>query len=259
MTNFEFLHKYFYLQYQVTFDQILDLGFALVGYCETDPSMFSNFALTNKILSEGEIIQISEKLSMMNRDPAVYFVKAKRFDPLIKLLEKSGFKKGGEDSWMFYDSNIVGTQFFNDIHKIEDKESLEIFLQTFNACYQKGDPQNPYGDSSSFIPAMRVAWERFGRTDRLEYFLCYKEGRPVSVSMLNSFGGIGYVSGVGSLREIRGEGYGKAATMYAIARSKAKGNKLHCLATEEGHYPNEFYKRIGFTTKFTAPIYVLKK
>jgi len=51
---------------------------------------------------------------------------------------------------------------------------------------------------------------------------------------------------------VRGQGYGKAATLYCIEQSIKNGNFEHCLATEENTYPNEFYKNIGFSTRFTA-------
>lgn len=88
--------------------------------------------------------------------------------------------------------------------------------------------------------------------ERIEYFMVYKGNKPVAVSTLTNYGDIGYISNVGSIREVRGEGFGKAATLFCVKESIKHGNKEHCLATEEGAYPNEFYKRIGFATRFTA-------
>ena len=82
--------------------------------------------------------------------------------------------------------------------------------------------------------------------------MVYKNNKPVAVSTLTNYDEIGYISNVGSLSEVRGEGFGKAATLFCIQESIKHGNREHCLATEEGAYPNEFYKRIGFVTRFTA-------
>ena len=57
---------------------------------------------------------------------------------------------------------------------------------------------------------------------------------------------------------MRGEGYGKLATLYAVLESQRLGNSDHALATEEGTHPNEFYKRLGFETRFTALAYSKK-
>ena len=102
----------------------------------------------------------------------------------------------------------------------------------------------------------RSAWFKFNDTGKIEYFIVYKGSKPVAVSTLTNFAGIGYISNVGSLREVRGEGFGKTASLYCVYISKQNGNSEHALATEEGQYPNEFYKRIGFKTRFTALGYV---
>ena len=91
---------------------------------------------------------------------------------------------------------------------------------------------------------------------KIEYFTVYNDTGPVAVSTLTNFASIGYISNVGSLKEARGKGFGKIASLYCVARSKENGNTEHALATEEGQYPNEFYKRIGFETRFTALGYV---
>jgi len=77
-------------------------------------------------------------------------------------------------------------------------------------------------------------------------------GEPCAVATLTNFDGLGYISNVGSLKKVRGKGFGKIATLYCVAKSIKNNNQEHCLATEEGAYPNEFYKRIGFVTRFTA-------
>lgn len=99
------------------------------------------------------------------------------------------------------------------------------------------------------------SWLKHHQTGRLEYFTAYKEDKPAAVGTLNNFNGIGYISNVGSLREVRGEGFGKLITLYMVDQSKQQGNTEHVLSTEEGHYPNDFYKRIGFQTRFIATGY----
>jgi len=38
MTNFEFLQKYLQLQNGIMYDQLVDLGFASISFCQTDHS-----------------------------------------------------------------------------------------------------------------------------------------------------------------------------------------------------------------------------
>ena len=147
---------------------------------------------------------------------------------------------------------MIDTRYFDSVNKVADKKGLKIFLEVFNQCYQKNDPQNPYGELGDYLKVAEEVWHKHNKNGRIEYFMIYKNNKPVAVSTLTNYDGIGYISNVGSLREVRGEGFGKAATLFCIEESIKHGNKEHCLATEEGAYPNEFYERIGFATKFTA-------
>ena len=255
MTNYQFLQKYLDLQNGVTYSQLTEIGFAKLGYCQDDSSPFWNLALVNNSLSEEQLIKIESYFKSLDRKSTVYFESRANLNPLVNFLEQHGYKKINEDSWMFYEEVMSNETSHASAKEIKTEEDLKTFLRIFDASYQRNDPQNPYGELGDYLKLAERAWHRFGNTDRLEYFLIFKEGEPVAVSTLTSYDGIGYISNVGSLRSVRGQGYGKAATLHCVTESIRKGNKLHCLATEEGTYPNEFYNRIGFKTKFTSPCY----
>ncbi len=255
--NFAFLEKYERLQSGIMFDKLIDLGFGVVSYCKTDSSPFWNHALVNKLVTADQLEKIESSLRSLRRKPTLYFEIKNNLNPLIDFLTAGGYKKNFEDSWMFYNGEAVDSSNFENIKKVISGADLEIFLNTFNSCYQKDDPKNPYGELGDYLKVAKGAWKKHHATGRIEYFIVYKGRKPVGVSTLTNYGGIGYISNVGSLREVRGEGYGKAATLFCVEQSKKRGNNIHCLATEEGTYPNEFYKRVGFATRFTAGGYVL--
>lgn len=258
MSNFDFLQKYQGLQKGIMLDRIMDLGFASVAYCKGDSSSYWNHALVNKKISEEELSKIEETLSSLERTPAFYFESKKELKVLKDFLKEKGYENLFETSWMFWARGELGEGRFKSVKKVEDEESLEVFLDTFDACYQKDDPQNPYGELGDYLEVARKAWFKNSGTNKIEYFVVYKKDKPVAVSTLTNHEDIGYISNVGSLREVRGEGFGKTASLYCVKKSKENGNEVHSLATEEGTYPNEFYKRIGFETKFTAVGFIKK-
>lgn len=255
MTNYEFLKIYQRLQETVMFDGLTDLDFASVGWSNTDKSSFWNLALVNNPLSEAEIKQVEKIFARQERKSTIYFENRKDLENLANTLERANYTKSFEDSWQFWKGGQIDESHFQSVKKVESEEMLKVFLETFDRCYQKGDPQNPYGELGEYLEVAEKVWHKHHLTNRLEYFIAYKDAKPVAVSTLTNFEGIGYISNVGSLREVRGEGFGKLATLYCVAQSIKNGNQEHCLATEEGAYPNEFYKRIGFETRFTAVSY----
>jgi hypothetical protein len=58
------------------------------------------------------------------------------------------------------------------------------------------------------------------------------------------------------MQSVRGEGYGKLATLFCVNEALKNSVSDVFLATEEGTYPNTFYKKIGFKTRFTGIGYV---
>jgi ribosomal protein S18 acetylase RimI-like enzyme len=159
---------------------------------------------------------------------------------------------------MFHSGENIDESRFNIVKKVETDADLEIFLTTFDQCYRKDDPMNPYGELGYWLKVTRIAWQKHHVSNKIAYFIVYKENDPVAVSALTNHKQIGYISNVGSKLSVRGEGFGKLATMYCVAQSKKNGNNTHCLATEEGTNPNSFYKSLGFKTKFTAKLMVRK-
>jgi ribosomal protein S18 acetylase RimI-like enzyme len=157
---------------------------------------------------------------------------------------------------MFYEKSTIDKKHFDTIKRVTNEKILNIFQKTFDNSYQEDDPQNPYGSLGDYLKTSERAWKRHHKTKRVEYFIAYKSNKPASVSTLTNHQQIGYISNVGSLRKVRGEGFGKATSLYAVMQSQKHKNLVHVLATEEGTYPNEFYKRIGFKTRFSALGYV---
>lgn len=256
MTNFEFLQKYQQMQNSIMYDEVEDFGFAQVGYCKGDDSSFWNLALVNKLLSEEELSKIETYLISLKRKPAVYFENRVDLKELISFLESKDYEWDYSDSWLFYTGMPIDQSRFDQVKKVETEKDLDIFTSTFDECYQENDPQNPYGTLGDYLEVARASWKKHHNNDRLEYFVAYKENKPVAVGSLNNYSGIGYISNVGSLREVRGQGYGKLVTLYMVEQSKKRGNFEHVLSTEEGHYPYEFYQKIGFKPRFVAMGYI---
>src|SRR3989338_3888915 len=259
MDNSQFLRDYQELQHTIMFDKLIDLGFSRVGYCEGDKSGFWNQALVNKLLTNGQLDLIEATLKKLDRPSAVYFENRDSLKPLVEFLIKNNYRHYFEDCWLFHPGVEINTDRFGQVKKVSTERELNIFLKTFDACFQKNDPQNPYGELGDYLKVAEKVWHRHQKTNRIEYFTVYSGDEPVGVSTLVNFKQIGYISNVGSLKKVRGQGFGKLATLYCVGLSKKRGNHDHCLATEDGTYPHEFYQRIGFVKKFSAACYLKEK
>ncbi|MEA3357035.1 MAG: hypothetical protein U9Q67_01225 [Patescibacteria group bacterium] len=256
MTNFRILESYQeLLQYAVLLDRILKVGTASVGYYKADNSPYWNFALVNKVIMLKELQRVEAEYKVLDRKTTFYFEDRKELSGLKEFLKENGYRRLYEDSWMFWTKGNIDSRQFESIKEVKTDKDLDVFTRTYDKCYQEDDSQNPYGGfEEPFLRLLKKAWLRYS-TKHLDYFIAYKHGDPVAVSILVNYKGLGYITAVGSIKDVRGEGYGKAVTMYCLQKSNKNGNKIHFLGTEEGKYPNEFYRRIGFATKFKALYY----
>lgn len=256
MTNYQFLQTYFELQKGVAFDELIDLHFSTLCYNKLDPFLFWNNALVNENLSMDQVLEVEQQFKQLKRKSAFYFEDRSDLNSLTQMLQTQGYTQEAEDSLMFHSGIDIEENRFHQVKKVENLQDLDVFIHTFDKCYQEGDPQNPYGTLGEYLLSARSAWERNHESNKLEYFIAYKHDQPVAVSALTNHKNIGYISNVGSLQAVRGEGYGKLATLYCVAQSKKYGHTEHSIATEEGTYPNQFYKKIGFVTRFTSKLMV---
>jgi hypothetical protein len=254
MTNYQLLRTYLELQKGIAFDELFELEFATICFGKLDSSPFWNNALVNHELSDSQLTAIEQKLNSLERNPAIYFENKPELNKLEKFLRSKGYIDAAEDSLMFHSGDRIDETRFGQIKKVETPEDLEIFLQTFDACFQQDDPQNPYGELGEYLLSAKEAWLKHHSSNRIEYFVAYDAEQPVAVSALTNYKNIGYISNVGSLRAVRGKGYGKLATLYCVAQSKMHGHTEHMIATEEGTYPHQFYQQIGFSNRFTAKL-----
>lgn len=255
MSNFELLKTYQRLQHGLYFDEFIDLGFTTLGFAKKDKSSYSNFALIDKMPSQAELKIIENKLLSLDRNPAIYYEDREGLENITSYLIKDGYKKHSEESWMFHDGINIDMSRFDQIRKVTSEKELQIYLDTFDKSYQEDDPQNPYGSVKDFVQPSKNAWLKFQNTNRFECFVAYKNDDPVAVGSLSNFEGLGYILNIGSLKRVRGEGFGKLITQYCAYASKQNKNTYHFLATEQGTYPYEFYQRIGFRKKISSICY----
>ncbi len=253
----KFLETYQQLQYSIMADTLLNLDFAPITLNDTDESAFWNHALLRRTINSTELMALEKAFEKHARTPALY-LDSEIKQSITNLLDSNSYEQEWADSWMFHPGDLNDTEGFEKVRVVKDEDDLQVFLKTFDLCFQKDDPQNPYGELGDYLEVTQKAWRLHNGTGRLEYLTCYTSDEPVAVATLTHFGGIGYISNVGSLLKVRGMGFGKLVSLFAVNRSVGNGNTQHCLTTEKGQYPYDFYQRIGFKPEFTAVGFVKK-
>lgn len=250
-----FIQRFLNILKDYTSDHIINLGFTTITLNDIDKTFYGNWAFVDKKINIKNLSEIEKILNQNNRQSTIYFEDSIKLQKLNEFLNKSGYKSKGQDSFMFYEKPEIEKLNFSKVKLVKTQRDLKVFLNTANQCYFKNDPQGPYGELGDFLKIAEKAWYKLSKKGQIELYLAYKNHIPVATSILSIGNNIGYISLVGSLENVRGQGFGKLITLFSVRRSIELGNEYHCLATEEGNYPNEFYKRIGFKTKFKMNYY----
>jgi ribosomal protein S18 acetylase RimI-like enzyme len=251
MDNSKIIEKFQDLENDTAYSVIEKGDYYTIIYKKDNSASYENCAIVNKVLTPSQLNELESKLKVLHRIPTIYFESNENLMGNRKLLQERGYSQKWRDSWLFYEQKIEQLDDAN-LKIVSTDEEFEMFLHAYKSSYVKDDPQNPYGEVDEYIPNVRQVWEKYGRTNRITYMMALQDEKAVAVSMLTSLDGFGYISAVGSIPEVRGEGYGKAVSLFAVSESQHMGNKYHFLLTEEDTYPYDFYKRIGFIPKFSG-------
>lgn len=228
-------------------------------YSAKDSSHYWNYAYVESRINEDQVRAAEKFFKEKERNTAFYLIDDSNNTDVVNTLERLAYTRRSCDSWLRFENEDIDRRLFEHIVEVSNLEMLDAFIGTFDSCYRADDPQNPYGELGSYLDVAKEAWIENNAGNRVRFFMAMKDKKPVAVASLNSCNGLGYVSNVGSLPEVRGEGYGKAVTLFCINESIKYGNYEHYIATERGTYPYEFYQRLGFKVKFEASYYLKDK
>lgn len=252
MQNSDLIGKYLKLQSGTIFDELKSFNDdkSVLAYSDVDKSVVWNFSFVKYPLPVLEIKTLEREWTKRKRTPSFYFEDKPELGILKNNLERLGYKMAYKDAWMSFEKLLVLNPEYKVV-KVSNEKELKLSLDVCNKCFEKDDPNNPYGEmGDEYLKIISDSWHKHHQTDRIECFIFYKDNEPVAVSQLTNYEGLGYISNVGSLRSVRGQGFGKLATLHAVKRSQELKNKDTFLLTEEDGYPYEFYKRIGFKERF---------
>ena len=224
----------------------------ILCFCKDNSEPWWNYALINRIISNEELNYIESFFKKKSRYTSIYFSDDEANKPIPDFLKGNGYELAAKDSWLFWNKESPADQ--KDIIEIKNNSDFEKWIETFIKSYPKDDPKNPYGEQIQFAEVLKRAWFN-KKTENDKHYLAFKNKQPVATAMLSNFNKMGYISSVGSIPSVRGEGYGKKISLHCVKESIKAGNKHHFLATEKGHYPYEFYQRVGFEPEFIAFLY----
>lgn len=210
-----------------------------------------NFALTLDVNSEKEFIEtwenIKRDMKALGREPTFAIIPTNEYlySNLDNLNKK--FEIVSREVWQIYDDfeNVdnIETNCKMDIHleKVTDYKKFAIeLLESF-----KGDEKDPYEKlDPGYIEAMDNYNSNNSGFEKEFYFV--KSGEQiVGVTASISNDTFYDIHGLAIKKDYRAKGIGKEVLKKQLQICKTN-NKIAFLQTEDGFYPAELYRKIGF-------------
>ncbi|MFH0836716.1 MAG: GNAT family N-acetyltransferase [Candidatus Aenigmatarchaeota archaeon] len=218
--------------------------------------IWSNFALIDTKNADSVVKAVVSFYKRIDRKPVVFITPLSKPKNLDKTLIKNGFRKESEDSLMFYiGSKKIAIPDKLVIKRVINKKDLRVFIKVFQEAYGGKGKDEPYGKLGSGYG--KAFMKRFNKKMGVSYFIAFVDNKPVGIGTLICSGKFGYVCNIGTLPSYRKQGIGAAITLNCVKNALRTKRKFIYLSTEANTYNENFYNKIGFSTKIKWQGYCL--
>ena len=209
------------------------------------------------------IMGATPKMKVRNRDVAIavlpfmkeiYNNREKFFDDNYELVSK--------EVWQIYDDlkkvDSINTNCSLDVN-LEKTTDMKGYSEEMINAYQTGDIDDPYGDLDTIYKEVYANHKKIKNEYAEEIFFIKLENKIVGVTSSVYDNEIYGIYGLAIKKDFRGKGIGKEIIKQQLQMCKDKKLKLAFLQTEDGYYPADTYRKLGFTDVCIKYYYIKKE
>ena len=171
----------------------------------------------------------------------IYSNKEKFFDDKYELVSN--------EVWQIYD-NFEGLDRLNtscSLNVILEKTTdMKLYSEEMIKAYQTGDKDDPYGDLDSIYKEVYENYKKSENKYTNEFYFAKVNNEIVGVTSSVYDNEIYGIYGLAVKKDFRGKGIGKEIIKQQLRMCRNKNLKMAFLQTEEGYYPADTYRKLGF-------------
>lgn len=251
-------------QVQIHFSNVLKKQNYDIYYSDTIEDFYWNYAyLKNAEVSLKEVFEeLQTTMKELNRKPILYVTSNRMNSRLEKQIESMNLELLYTDVWMTLDNleqfQSNKSQIDFSIYKV-DETLKEQFIEAVMDGFSGDDPEDPY---ESLSDGYKIALERSFKNDseyKVVHYLGKREQEPISTATVVYRKQKAIIYNVTTKKQYQRKGVCKQM-MANIVRDLSKQNiKQVCVQTEQGFYPQQVYKNMGFSESLLGKAYQEKK
>lgn len=143
--------------------------------------------------------------------------------------------------------------------KLEKTTDMKLCSEEMIKAYQTGDKDDPYGNLDSAYKEVYENYKTLNNEYTYEFYLIKVDDKIVGITSGVYDKEIYGIYSLAIKKEFRRKGIGKETIKQQLQICKDKNLKLAFLQTENGYYPADTYRKLGFKDVCTEYYYIKKE
>lgn len=211
----------------------------------------------DKIIGEA-----SSKMKARNRDIAIAVLPyMKEIYSHREIFFDNNYELVSNEVWQIFDNfkelENINTNCSLKV-KLEKTTDMKLYSEEMIKAYQTGDEDDPYGNLDSSYKELFQNYKKITDEYTDEFYLAKVNDEIVGITSGVYDNEIYGIYGLAVKKDFRRKGIGKEIIKQQLQMCKERNLKLAFLTTEEGYYPADTYRKLGFKDVCTEYYYIKK-
>lgn len=226
-------------------------------------NFITNIKAENKEEFDKIIPEASNKMKEKNRKTAIAVLPyMEKLYNNRKTIFDNNYELVSNEVWQIFDDfeNIENITTNCQVEvKLEKTTDMKLYGEEMIKSYQTGEKDDPYGELDSSYKEIYENYKPMPNKEYIDEFYFIKiNDEIVGVTSSVSNDEIYGIYGLAIKKEFRSKGIGKEIIKQQLQICKEQKLKLAFLQTEEGYYPADIYRKLGFKDICTQYYYIKK-
>lgn len=257
-------HFNIYANLGFQFDGIDNFKKYKIAYHNQIKDYWYNFITDIKAESKEEfdkiILDASGKMKSKNRDVAIAILPyMQEIYNKREIFFDSSYELVSNEVWQIFDNfeelDTIKTNCSLNV-KLEKTTDMKLYSEEMIKAYQTGDKDDPYGDSDSVYKEVYENYKNVESEYTDEFYFAKVNDEIVAITSGVYDNEIYGIYGLAVKKDFRCKGIGKEIIKQQLKICKDKKLKLAFLQTENGYYPADTYRKLGFKDVCTEYYYI---
>lgn len=226
-------------------------------------NFITNIKANNKEEFDKIILDASSKMKAKNRDVAIAILPyMEEIYSNREMFFDNSYELVSNEVWQIFDNfeELDDIKTNCDLNvKLEKTRDMQLYSEEMIKAYQTGDTDDPYGNLDSIYKEVYENYKNLEKDYTDEFYFAKVNDEIVGITTGVYDNEIYSIYGLAVKKNFRCKGIGKEIIKQQLQMCKDKKLKLAFLQTEEGYYPADTYRKLGFKDVCTEYYYIKRK